>query len=316
MILAGGLGATAITSAKAATWPERPVRMIIPYTAGGPTDLQGRVIADKLQEKWGQPVVVENKPGGGGTIASQYVAQASPDGYTLLLQGSAHATNASLFLNLPYDPIKSFTPLVGFSFQPVILGVHPSVPVKTLQEFVDLAKKQPDTITMGVAGVGSVSHLAQILLEQEAGIKLVTVPFGGSSEAQTSLLGGHINGSFLNSTVATSVITAGTVRGIGSASKERWRELPNLPTIAEQGFPGFECTSWYGFLGPAGLPEQISTKIYEDVQNVLKMKDVRDRMYSYGVDLLSWSPKEFTAVMAADMAKWPPILSRAGLKPQ
>jgi tripartite-type tricarboxylate transporter receptor subunit TctC len=316
MGLAAGASAAMLTRARAAAWPERTVRLIIPFTPGGPTDIQGRVIAEKLQAKWGQPVVVENKPGAGSTIGSAIVAQAEPDGYTLLLQGSAHATNASLFLNLPYHPVRSFTPIMGVSYQPVILTVHPSVPVKTLKEFIDLAKREPDTITMGVAGTGNISHLAGILLEQQAGIKLVTVPFGGSSQAQTALLGGHIKGSFLNSTVGTPVIKSGDVRGIASASKGRWRELPDLPTIAEQGFPDFECTSWYGLLGPKGLPEPIALKIYEDVRATLRLDDVRERLFANGLDILDWSPKEFTAVMEADMEKWPPIISRGGLKPQ
>lgn len=314
--MAAGVSAAMITRAGANTWPARTVRLIIPFTAGGPTDIQGRVIAEKLQAKWGQPVIVENKPGAGSTIGSALVAQADPDGYTLLLQGSAHATNASLFLNLPYHPIRSFTPIMGVSFQPVILTVHPSVPAKTLKEFIELAKREPGTITMGVAGTGNISHLAGILLEQEAGIKLLTVPFGGSSQAQTALLGGHIKGSFLNSTVGTPVIRSNSVRALGSASKERWRELPDVPTIAEQGFPGFECTSWYGLLGPKGMPEAVTRQIYEDARTILKMEDVRQKLFASGLDLLDWSPAQFTSVMEADMAKWPPIIARGGLKPQ
>jgi tripartite-type tricarboxylate transporter receptor subunit TctC len=314
--MAAGMSAAMTMRAGANTWPARTVRLIIPFTAGGPTDIQGRVIAEKLQAKWGQPVVVENKPGAGSTIGSNLVAQAEPDGYTLLLQGSAHATNASLFLNLPYHPVRSFTPIMGVSFQPVILTVHPSVPVKTLKEFIDLAKREPDTITMGVAGTGNISHLAGILLEQVAGIKLVTVPFGGSSQAQTALLGGHIKGSFLNSTVGTPVIKSNSVVGVASASKGRWRELPDLPTIAEQGYPDFECTSWYGLLGPKGMPEAVARQVYEDTRAVLKMDDVRQRLFASGLDLLDWSPAQFTAVMEADMQKWPPIIARGGLKPQ
>ena len=314
--MAAGVSAAMVLPARANKWPAKTVRLIIPFTAGGPTDIQGRLIAEKLQAKWEQPVVVENKPGAGSTIGSAMVAQAEPDGYTLLLQGSAHATNASLFLSLPYHPVRSFTPIMGVSFQPVILTVHPSVPVKTLKEFIDLAKREPDTITMGVAGTGNISHLAGILLEQEAGIKLVTVPFGGSSQAQTALLGGHIKGSFLNSTVGTPIIRSNDVRAIASASKERWRELPDLPTIAEQGFPGFECTSWYGLLGPKGMPDATARQIHADVRTVLKLPDVRQKLFDSGLDLLDWSPSEFTSVMEADMTKWPPIIARGGLKPR
>jgi tripartite-type tricarboxylate transporter receptor subunit TctC len=291
------------------------VHLVIPFTPGGPTDIQGRVIAEKLAARWGQPVVVENRPGAGSTLGSQAVARAAPDGYTLLLQGSAHVTNASLFPNLPYHPVDDFSPIMGISFQPVILTVHPSVPARTVAEYVELARQRPDTITAGVAGIGNISHLAGVLLEQQANIKLVTVPFGGSSHAQTALLAGQIHSSFLNSTVATPFIRDGSLRGLGSSSKGRWRELPELPTIAEQGFPGFECTSWYAFLAPARTPDPIVRKVYEDVRAVLRMEDVRQRLFSSGLDLLDQPPEEIRAVMASDYVKWAEIIRKAGIAP-
>ena len=315
--LAAGAGAAAMmTRAQAAAWPERTVKIIVPFTAGGPTDLQARIVAEKLQAKWGQPVIVENKPGAGSTIGSTQLTQSPADGYTILLQASAHVTNASLFLNLPYHPLNDFTPIVGLSIQPVILTVNPSVPIKTLEEFIAYAKREPDKVSMGVAGTGNVSHLAGILLEQYAGIKLLTVPFNGSSQAQTALLGGHIMGSFLNSTVAIPVIKSNSVRAIATAGKTRWRDLPDLPTIAEQGYPGFDCQAWYGFLGPKGLSDTIVQKIYQDTREALQMKDVRERFATNGLDTLDWSPQQFAAVMKADFEKWPPIIAKGGLKPQ
>lgn len=304
------------TRAKAANWPERAVKIIVPFAAGGPTDIQARVVAEKLQAKWGQPVVIENKPGAGSTIGSTLVAQSPADGYTLLLQASAHVTNASLFLKLPYHPLNDFTPIAGMTLQPVILTVHPSVPVKTLGEFVDYAKANPETMSMGVAGTGNISHLAGILFEQRAGIKLLTVPFNGSAPAQTALLGGHIKGAFLNSTSAMPVVKSNSVRALACTGKERWRELPDLPTIAELGYPEFECTVWYGLIGPKNMPADISRKIYEDVRDALKTEDVRQRMMSNGLDTLDWSPSKFAEVMKADMEKWPPIIARGGLKPE
>jgi tripartite-type tricarboxylate transporter receptor subunit TctC len=313
--LATGLSAAAITRAEAqGAWPQRAVRVVVPFSAGGPTDIQARVIGEKLSAKWGQPVVVENRLGAGGTIGSNQVARAEPDGHTLLIHGSAHVTNAALFPNLPYHPVTDFAPVMGISFQPVILTVHPSVPARSLAEFVALARARPETITAGVAGVGNISHLAGVLLEQQANIRLVTVPFGGSSQAQTALLGGQINCSFLNSTVATPFIRDNSLRGLGSTSAGRWRELPDLPTVAEQGFPGFECTSWYGFLAPARTPDPIVRKIYADVREALQMPDVKERLFRSGLDLLDLSPEEFRRVMVADYDKWGDVIRRAGIR--
>jgi tripartite-type tricarboxylate transporter receptor subunit TctC len=313
--LAAGLGTAAITRAAAQpAWPQRSVRLVVPFTPAGPTDIQARVIAEKLAVRWGQPVVVENRVGGGSTIGSNIVARAAPDGYTLLLQGSAHVTNAALFPNLPYHPVTDFSPIMGISFQPVILTVHPSVPARSVAEYVALARERPDTITAGVAGVGNISHLAGVLLEQQAGIKLVTVPFGGSSAAQTALLGGQIHSSFLNSTVATPFIRDGSLRGLGSTSSGRWRELPDLPTVAEQGYPGFECTSWYAFLAPARTPDAVVRKVYEDTRAVLQMQDVKDRLFSAGLDLLDQPPEEIHRVMVVDYEKWGDVIRKAGLR--
>jgi tripartite-type tricarboxylate transporter receptor subunit TctC len=169
-------------------------------------------------------------------------------------------------------------------------------------------------MTAGVAGIGNISHLAGVLLEQQAGIKLVTVPFGGSSAAQTALLAGQIKSSFLNSTLATPFIRDGSLRGLGTSSRGRWRELPDLPTVAEQGFPGFECTAWYAFLGPANTPEPIVRKVYEDVRAVLQMQDVKDRLFSSGLDLLDQPPEEFRRVMVADYDKWAEVIRKAGIR--
>lgn len=313
--LAAGFSAAAIARAEAQTaWPQRAVRVVVPFAAGGPTDIQARVIGEKLSAKWGQPVVVENRLGAGGTIGSNQVARAEPDGHTLLIQGSAHVTNAALFPSLPYHPVTDFSPVMGISFQPMILTVHPSMPVRNVSEFVALARARPETITAGIAGVGNISHLAGVLLEQQAGIKLVTVPFGGSSQAQTSLLGGQINCSFLNSTVATPFIRDNSLRALGATSLGRWRELPELPTVAEQGFPGFECTSWYGFLAPARTPDAVVRKIHADIREALQMPDVKERLYRSGLDLLDQSPEEFRRVMVADYDKWGDVIRRAGIR--
>jgi tripartite-type tricarboxylate transporter receptor subunit TctC len=313
--LAAGLSAAAITRAQAqGAWPQRAVRIVVPFSAGGPTDIQARVVGEKLSAKWGQPVVVENRLGAGGTIGSNQVARAEPDGHTLLIHGSAHVTNAALFPNLPYHPVTDFSPVMGISFHPMILTVHPSVPARSVAEFVALARARPETISAGIAGVGNISHLAGVLLEQQANIKLLTVPFAGSSQAQAALLGGQINCSFLNSTVATPFIRDNSLRALGSTSAGRWRELPALPTVAEQGYPGFECTSWYGFMAPARTPDAVVRKIHGDTRDVLQMSDVRERLFNSGLDLLDLSPEEFRRVMVADYDKWGDVIRRAGIR--
>jgi len=313
--LVAGLATVAVCRAEAQQpWPQRPVRIIVPLAAGGPTDIQARVIGEKLSAKWGQPVVIENRVGAGGTIGSNAVARAAPDGHTLLIHGSAHVTNAALFPNLPYHPVNDFSAVMGISFQPMILTVHPSLPARNLAEFVALARARPEAISAGIAGVGNISHLAGVLLEQQANIKLLTVPFSGSAPAQTALLSGQIHSSFLNSTGATPLVRDNTLRGLATTSAGRWRELPDLPTVAEQGFPGFECSAWYGFLAPARTPDAIIGRIYADIRETLQMPDVRDRLFNSGLDLLDQSPEEFRRVMAADYDKWGDIIRRAGIR--
>jgi len=196
----------------------------------------------------------------------------------------------------------------------MVLTVHPSLPPRNLAEFVALARARPETISAGIAGVGNISHLAGVLLEQQAGIKLLTVPFTGSAPAQAALLGGQINSSFLNSTVATQLVRENSLRAVAVTSAGRWRELPELPTVAEQGFPGFECTSWYGFLAPARTPDAVVRQIHADIREALQMPDVKNRLFNSGLDLLDLSPEAFRRVMVADYDKWGDVIRRAGIQ--
>lgn len=315
LALAAGMGAaTLCPGARAQVMPQKLARIVIPVAAGGPTDLLGRIIGERLSVKWNRPVIFENRAGASGTIGSGVVARSEPDGNTLLLQAISHVINPSLLKQLPYHPIDDFTPIMGVAYQPVILCVHPSVPAKTVEEFVRLAVREPDQMTCGVAQIGSIGHLAGVLLEQRANMKLLTVPFAGASQAVTALLGGHVKSCFLNTTVAMPLFAAGTARGLGTTSLARWPALPNLPTIAEQGYADFEAIAWYAFVGPARMPAALVQQLYADIRSVLQADDVRQRLFASGFDLLDQPPEKIRAVMIADMKKWADVIARAGIK--
>jgi len=315
-VLAGAAALAVPWPAHAAegTWPERPVHLVVPYAPGGPTDILARALAEKLYGAWHQPVIVDNKPGAGSTIGAGLVARAAPDGQTLLFGASAHVMTPPLMPQLPYDAVRDFTTIINAAFHPMVLVVHPSVPVDTLAAFVARAKASPGSVTVGSAGVGNASHLAAALLAKAADIELTHVPYNGSAPAQTAILGGHVEAAFLNSTTATPQIRAGTLRGIGVASAKRWRELPDVPTIAEQDFPGFEVVSWYGVLAPAGLPEPLVAQLHHDIAAALAAPEVRDKVIAAGLDSIDVGPAEFRAAMTAELQKWTDLVRTAGIK--
>lgn len=295
-------------------WPNRPVRIIVPIAPGGPMDLIARTLSERLLEVWRQPVVVENRPGAGTTLGAEYVARAAPDGHTLLLGASSHVMNPPLMPRLPYHFARDFTPILQVAYQPMILTVHPSVPARSFAEFLDLARRQPGGVTVGSAGVGNASHLAAALLGVEAGFTFTHVPYNGSAPSMTALLSGQVQCSFLNSTVGTQQIRAGKLRGLAATSLQRWRELPELPTVAELGHPGFEVGAWYGFLGPAGLPEPIVAKLHRDIAAALQTPAVRERIIGAGLDPRDAGPAEFRRIMETELAKWERVIRTAGIR--
>jgi len=313
-VLAAALATPGLVRAQQ-SWPTRPVRLIVPYAPGGPTDLLGRALAERLQQAWGQPVVVENRPGAGSTIGTDYAARQPADGYTLLLAATAHVMNPPLMPQLGYDPVRDFTAIVNAAFHPMVLVVHPSVPVHSVAEFVALAKATPGGLTMGSAGVGNASHLATALFASVAGIELTHVPFSGAAPAQTAILSGQVQGGFLNSTVAVKQIQAGTLRGLAVADAKRWRELPDLPTLPELGFPGVEAVAWYGILAPAGLPPPLVQRLYADIVAALRQPVMRERILAVGLDPIEVGPAEFQAQLATELAKWTKVIHDAGIRP-
>ena len=312
-LLAAGLAAPSLAGAQ--SWPDRPVRIVVPYAPGGPTDILARSLAAALGEAWRQPVVVENRPGAGSAIGTEVVARAAPDGTTLLFGATAHVMNPALMPHLPFDAVRDFTAIINCAFHPMLLAVHPSTGIADLPGFIAAARARPGGLTMGSAGVGNASHLAMALFASVAGIELTHVPFSGAAPAQAAILSGQVQGGFMNSTVAVPQIRDGKLRGIAVADAKRWRELPDLPTLAELGYPGAEAGSWYGVLAPARLPPALTTRLHADILAAMRQPAVRQRVIAAGLDPLETGPAEFQAQLAAEVEKWGRVVKTAGIRP-
>jgi tripartite-type tricarboxylate transporter receptor subunit TctC len=308
--------ALATSPAHAAPWPEHAVRIMVPFAAGGPADTLARVLADKLSAAWGQPVVIENRGGGGGNIGAALVAKAAPDGYTLLVNPSNHVINASLYAKLAYDPIADFTPLTEIASYMLVLVVHPSVPATTLEEFVAYARAQPNGLTIANASTGSPTHLTAALFAQAAGISVVHVSYRGAAPANADLLGGQVPAMFDNPINALPHIRAGALRAIAVTGERRLALLPDVPTVAEEGYPGFAAGTWYGLFAPAGEPPAVAQKISADAIAALHLPDVEQKLGSQGFDVIAGDPAAFAALLKAELAKWAAVIKAAGISDQ
>src|SRR5215469_6927204 len=249
-------------------YPDRRVRIVVPYSAAGPTDVVVRILSDRLSAAWGKPVVVENRAGGGGNIGTEVVARAPPDGYTLLANSSTHVINASLYEKLSYDPFKDFTPITEIGSYALIWVVHPSVPVKTLDELVALAKARPKQVTVGNGGMGAPTQLCAMLFAQVAGIDFLHVPYKGGAPASAAVVSGHVMAMCNNGANAIPQVLGGTLRALAVAGAQRLPAMPALPTVAELGYPGFEASGWLGLFGPANLPRDITAKLFTDTTQI------------------------------------------------
>jgi len=259
-------------------YPDKPIKLVVPFAAGGPADALGRILGDALSQRWGQPVIIENRGGAGGNVGAAAVARAIPDGYTLLLNASNHVINASLGENLPYDPIKDFTPISEVASYMLVLVLHPSVPVSTLGDFVDFARSQPGGLTVANAGSGTPTHLAAVLFAQHAGLHFVHLSYRGAGPATTDVLAGHVLAMFNNPVNAVSQVKANSLRAIAVTGSQRLSLLPDLPTIAELGYPGFEIRTWYGLFGPAHMPPEHVAKVFADLHWALQAPDVLKKL--------------------------------------
>jgi tripartite-type tricarboxylate transporter receptor subunit TctC len=296
------------------SFPSKQVRLLIPYAAGGAVDILGRTLGDELSKKWGQPVIIENRTGAGGTIASQVVAKSAPDGYTLVIVASGHAINPYLYSNLPYDTFKDFRPISLLGSSPNIMLVAANSPYKTLADLLAAARAKPGSLSYGMAGIGTSTHLAGELLKYMTKVDIAAVSYKGGAPVINDLLGGHIPLSFNNIPESIGQIKGGNLRPLGVTSATRSPVLPDVPTIAEAGVPGYDTVVWWGLLGPGGLSADLAAKISKDCAEALHAPAVKQRLDNLGATVAGTSPADFAKLIRADYEKWGPIIKAAGMK--
>jgi tripartite-type tricarboxylate transporter receptor subunit TctC len=313
--VAGVLAIAAVTAAAAdAPYPNKVVRMILPFPPGGPTDILGRVVGQKLTEHLGQPVVIDNRPGAGGNVGTEYASKQAPDGYTLALISPALAISPSLYKKLGYDPAKDFAPVALVAQIPNVLLIHPSVPAKTLKEFVQLARAHPGKLNFGSGGLGTGQHLAGETLNVLEKIKMVHVPYKGSNQAMLGMIGGQIDMIVIGTPPAIPQVQAGRVRALAVLAAERVPALPEVPSAKEAGFPGFQVLSWYGIVAPAGTPREIIARLNTELTKIMKSPDGRERITGAGFDPMTSTPESFAEFLQAEMARYSRVIKASGIQ--
>lgn len=298
-------------------YPAKAVRLVVPFAAGGSTDLLARSVAQRLNEAWKQPVIVDNRAGGGGIVGSEFVVKSAADGYTLMLGTvTTNAVAASLYAKLPYDVQRDFTPVTEIATIPQLLSVHASIPVKSLKELVALARAHPNELNYGTGGNGSASHMAMALLQSMAQIRMVHVPYKGTGPAMIDLLGGHV--SLMFDVIMTSLpyMQSGKLRTLAISSLTRSPTTPQIPTVAESGYPGFEAMVWFGLFAPAGAPSEVVRKISEETARAVNSPALREVLASQGLEIVASSPQVFAARVSAETVKWRKVIQDAGIKPE
>ena len=313
--LAGAALALVATTTLAQSWPQKPIRFVSPFAPGGGADITSRAIAPKLSAALGQQVIVDNRGGAGGMVGVEIVAKSPPDGYTLVLGTIGNlAINPSLYAKMPYDPIKDLAPITRAANALNVLVVHPSLPVKTVKEFIAFAKAHPNQLNYGSSGGGATDHLSGEVFNVLAGVKMVHIPYKGGAPAMLDLLSGNVQLVF--STVATAFgsIQAGKIRALGMTGNQRFELMPDIPTIAEAGLKGFEVNNWYGVFAPAGTPNEIITRLNMEIVKALAMPDVKKRMLDSGLIAISSSREELAAHMQAETKKWAKVIRDANIK--
>ena len=300
--------------AAAQGWPARPVRMIVPYTPGGGIDTVARTLAQKLTEQLGTTFVVENRPGAAGVLGAEIVARAAPDGYTLLASSTEFAINPSVRPKLPYDPFKDFAYISQLASVQFILAGHPSVPVKNVRELVALANARPGQLTFGSSGTGGGPHLAGELFQSMARIRWTHVPFKGAAPAATAVMSGEIDFAFGATIGLLGNVRAGKLRAVAVTGTRRFSELPQVPTVAETGVPGYSATGWYGFYATGGTAPEIVRRLYNESVRALGAADIRERLAKSGNEYVMSPPEEFTAFLRAEVAKWTKVVKQANVR--
>jgi tripartite-type tricarboxylate transporter receptor subunit TctC len=297
------------------SYPDKQVRLLVGFAAGGPADIAARIVAEGLSESLGKPVVVENVTGAAGNVSADRVAKAAPDGYTLTMAASSTiVTNVSLYDKLPFDPVKDLVPISQVCFTPNILALNNDVPAKSVQELVALARARPGELTFGSAGVGTSQHLAGELFKAMAGVDLQHVPYRGIAQVMPDLLGGRLTMAFGNISAVLPLMRENKVRAMAITSIKRSVFVPNLPTLAEQGFPGFDATAWFGLMAPAGTPAPVVAKLHAETAKILARADVRDKFGVLGMEVIGNTPAQFADVIKAETPVWAKIIKQAGAK--
>ena len=314
-LLAGIVASLLVSTAQAQGYPSKPIRVIVPYAAGGTSDILARQIGPKLTEAWGQPVIVENKPGANGNVGADFVAKSAPDGYTLLLTDlGGLVISASVYPQLPFNPSKDFTPVVMVSYSPHVLAVHPSVQAKSVQELVSLAKARPGKLNFAISGIGGAPQLAGIEFAQRMGLQWTYIPYKGGSDAVAAVVAGQADVLFNGMLATWPSVTGGRLRALAISSARRVAAAPDTPTVAEQGLPGFETGSYQGVVGALGIPRETVAKLNAELTRVLNSAEMKERFAKQGTEVRTGTPESLGAWMSGEQAKWAKVVKDSGAK--
>lgn len=307
------IAVAASAGALAQAYPNKPIRVIVPFPPGGSTDFLARIVGQKLTSAWGQQIIIDNKPGAGGTLGAAEAARAAPDGYTLLMGAVHHEIATSVYAKLPYDFQKDFAPITVVAIVPNVLVVNPAIPANSVKELIAYAKANPGKLTYGSAGMGTAHHLIGEQFNMLAGVDILHVPYKGSSPAVADLVAGQV--SIMYDTVASCLphVKAGKLRTLAVATAKRSASLPDVPTIAEAALPGFEVTTWFGFLAPAKTPPEIVNRLNAEIVKILAMPDVKERLLASGSEPVSSSPEELDAFVRSEISRWAKVIKAAGV---
>jgi tripartite-type tricarboxylate transporter receptor subunit TctC len=312
-----GLSAGYSVRVAAQAYPSQNILLVVPFTPGGSTDILARLLGQRLEGALKYPVIVESRPGAGGSVGVGSVARAAADGHTLVMGHiGTFAVNPALYPKLPYDPVKSFEPVSGIANVHNMLVVHPDVPAKTLQELIDYAKQNPGKLNYASGGIGSAAHIAMVALADRAGITMTHVPYRGTAPAVTDLLGGRVQLTFTGAPNLLQHVEAGTMRALAVSGASRLKGAPNVPTVAESGFPGFEASQWYGILVPAGTPKAIVERLNTEIRTAMAAPEIAERLSLEGAEVWTNTPAEFRDHIRKEMVRWGDLVKRTGIKPE
>ncbi len=296
----------------AQTWPDKPVRIIVPFAAGGPADVYARVLGQKLQDALGQAFVVDDRPGGGAIVGTEAAAKSPADGYTLLMMSNTHTVNESLFRKKPYELMRDFVPVAPVNYSDLVLVVHPSVPANNIKELLDLARAKPNALNYASSGPGTPYHMAGELFKSMAAVEIIHVPYKGSAGARTDVMGGQVQMMFDAVTTMAPMVKSGQLKALGTTGAARSSVLPNVPTVAEAGLPGYEATIWLGIMAPAGTPKAIVDKLNAEINRIISTPAIKDVWARQGAVPMNMSPEQFAKYMREDIDKWAKVVKISG----